>query len=80
MTLKPPSDWPRRGSIKFQNVILQYRKGLPDVLMGVSFSVQPGESLGTDTVCHITHIFKFQNEFKKCIIQNFESDVCSLGM
>ncbi|XP_021928372.1 multidrug resistance-associated protein 5-like isoform X2 [Zootermopsis nevadensis] len=46
ITLKPPSDWPSKGNIKFQNVTLQYRKGLPDALNNVSFSVQSGETLG----------------------------------
>ncbi|XP_069692470.1 ATP-binding cassette sub-family C member 5-like isoform X3 [Periplaneta americana] len=43
---KPPLEWPNKGSIKFQNVMLQYRKGLPAVLKDVSFTVQPGERLG----------------------------------
>ncbi|GFG38298.1 hypothetical protein Cfor_11595 [Coptotermes formosanus] len=46
VTSKPPSDWPSKGGIKFQNVCLRYRNGLPDVLKGVSFSIQPGETLG----------------------------------
>lgn len=40
------SDWPNKGSIKFQNVCLQYRKELPLTLKGVSFSIQPGEKIG----------------------------------
>jgi len=43
---KPPSDWPSKGGIKFKNVSLRYRNGLPEVLKGVSFSIQPGETLG----------------------------------
>lgn len=43
---KPPSDWPSKGGIRFKNVSLRYRKGLPEVLKGVSFSIQPGETLG----------------------------------
>ena len=40
------SDWPSKGSIKFHNVGLQYRKGLPFILKGVSFYVEPGEKIG----------------------------------
>jgi hypothetical protein len=43
---KPSSEWPSSGGIRFQNVTLCYRKGLPDVLKSVSFSIQPGEKLG----------------------------------
>jgi ABC-type bacteriocin/lantibiotic exporter with double-glycine peptidase domain len=47
VVLKPSSEWPSRGGIRFQNVTLCYRKGLPDVLKDVSFNTQPGERLGT---------------------------------
>ncbi|XP_023713114.1 multidrug resistance-associated protein 5 isoform X5 [Cryptotermes secundus] len=43
---KPSSEWPSEGGIRFQNVTLRYRKGLPDVLKGVSFSINPRERLG----------------------------------
>lgn len=43
---KPPSDWPQRGSIRFNNVCLKYRSGLPIVLKDVSFKIQPGEKIG----------------------------------
>ncbi|KAF9067926.1 multidrug resistance-associated ABC transporter [Rhodocollybia butyracea] len=42
----PPSTWPDKGGIKFDGVELAYRKGLPLVLNGVSFNVQPGEKIG----------------------------------
>ncbi|KZT33501.1 multidrug resistance-associated ABC transporter [Sistotremastrum suecicum HHB10207 ss-3] len=41
----PPSSWPT-GSIKFTNVALSYRPGLPLVLKDVSFEVHPGEKIG----------------------------------
>ncbi|KAF4149628.1 ABC transporter [Phytophthora infestans] len=39
-------EWPRCGSIVFENVTLQYRRDLPIVLKIVSFSVKSGEKIG----------------------------------
>ncbi|KAL5511261.1 hypothetical protein ACEPAH_4476 [Sanghuangporus vaninii] len=41
----PPS-WPQNGEVKFKNVKLAYREGLPLVLKGVNFEVKPGEKVG----------------------------------
>ncbi|WZZ71707.1 hypothetical protein YC2023_083077 [Brassica napus] len=43
---RPVSGWPSRGSIKFEDVYLRYRTGLPPVLHGLSFSVSPSEKVG----------------------------------
>ncbi|KAF9042985.1 multidrug resistance-associated ABC transporter [Panaeolus papilionaceus] len=42
----PPPSWPDKGLIKFSDVELAYREGLPLVLKGVSFDVRPGEKVG----------------------------------
>ncbi|KDQ12205.1 hypothetical protein BOTBODRAFT_57028 [Botryobasidium botryosum FD-172 SS1] len=42
----PPASWPAHGAIHFKDVQLAYRPGLPLVLKGVSFNVQPGEHVG----------------------------------
>ncbi|KAG2320619.1 hypothetical protein Bca52824_013832 [Brassica carinata] len=36
---RPVSGWPSRGSIKFEDVYLRYRTGLPLILHGLSISV-----------------------------------------
>ena len=41
----PPPSWPARGRIKFNNVKLAYREGLPLVLKGISFEINPGEKV-----------------------------------
>lgn len=41
----PPSSWPERGEVKFKNVEMAYREGLPLVLKGCSFDVRPGEKV-----------------------------------
>jgi ATP-binding cassette, subfamily C (CFTR/MRP), member 1 len=41
----PPAAWPEMGRIKFANVKLSYREGLPLVLKGISFEVEPGEKV-----------------------------------
>ncbi|KAG2004853.1 ATP-binding cassette transporter [Coprinopsis cinerea AmutBmut pab1-1] len=42
----PPPSWPTDGVVKFNNVKLAYREGLPLVLKGVSFDVRPREKVG----------------------------------
>ena len=42
----PPPGWPLKGKLEFKNVELAYRPGLPLVLKGVSFCVEPGEKVG----------------------------------
>lgn len=44
--VKPPTDWPREGAVEFKNVQMSYRSGLPNVLHGISFSIQGGEKIG----------------------------------
>ncbi|KAH7104385.1 cadmium ion transporter [Auriculariales sp. MPI-PUGE-AT-0066] len=41
-----PSNWPTAGTVEFKNVTMAYREGLPDVLHGVSFTVNSGEKIG----------------------------------
>ncbi|ESQ33830.1 hypothetical protein EUTSA_v10006558mg [Eutrema salsugineum] len=43
---RPVPGWPSRGSIRFEDVHLRYRPGLPLVLHGLSFFVSPGEKVG----------------------------------
>ena len=42
----PPPSWPSKGEIKFRDVSLAYRQGLPLVLNGVNFEVRAGEKVG----------------------------------
>uniref|UniRef100_A0A8C3IML1 ATP-binding cassette sub-family C member 10 n=1 Tax=Chrysemys picta bellii TaxID=8478 RepID=A0A8C3IML1_CHRPI len=39
-------DWPSRGHVEFQQVVLTYRPGLPNALDGVTFTIYPGEKVG----------------------------------
>jgi ABC-type multidrug transport system fused ATPase/permease subunit len=41
-----PSKWPVRGALRFEDVRLRYRPGLPLAVDGVSFEVRPGEHVG----------------------------------
>eukprot|EP01045_Picozoa_sp_COSAG04_P002617 COSAG04_NODE_97_length_26459_cov_6.507246_5_plen_1008_part_00 len=45
-TSKPPSDWPRFGTVEFDSVRMRYDRALPLVLKGVSFSVEAGQLVG----------------------------------
>ncbi|KAH9476201.1 ABC-type transporter cicA [Psilocybe cubensis] len=42
----PPPSWPSEGGIRFEDVELAYREGLPLVLKGISFQIKPGEKVG----------------------------------
>ncbi|THU93933.1 multidrug resistance-associated ABC transporter [Dendrothele bispora CBS 962.96] len=42
----PPPSWPDKGEVRFSNVELAYRPGLPLVLQDISFHVKPGEKIG----------------------------------
>ncbi|KAF8332585.1 P-loop containing nucleoside triphosphate hydrolase protein [Cantharellus anzutake] len=43
---KPLPEWPSRGEIKFKDVVMSYRPGLPPVLKGLSLNVKEGEHVG----------------------------------
>ncbi|KAJ7454700.1 ABC protein [Mycena latifolia] len=43
---KPPPAWPTRGAVEFKNVEMSYRPGLPNVLHGISMSINAGEKIG----------------------------------
>ncbi len=46
----PPSGWPEQGAIRFNDVKLAYRPGLPLVLKGVTFDIRPGEKVNPITL------------------------------
>lgn len=54
----PPTSWPSEGKVTFTDVKLAYRKGLPLVLKGISFSVKPGEKVYPRYLC-VTHATGF---------------------
>ncbi|CAI7871418.1 unnamed protein product [Closterium sp. NIES-53] len=43
---RPPSSWPDRGAITFENLQIRYRPDLPLVLKGVSLQINGGEKVG----------------------------------
>jgi ABC-type multidrug transport system fused ATPase/permease subunit len=43
---QPPACWPEVGSLKFDNVSLRYREGLPLALNGLSLEIPAGKSCG----------------------------------
>ena len=42
---RPAEDWPHRGEIKFQDLVVKYRQDLPAVLKGLNFTVAGGEKV-----------------------------------
>ncbi|KAI3455946.1 hypothetical protein Pfo_012609 [Paulownia fortunei] len=43
---RPPPGWPASGLVKFKDVFLRYRPGLPPVLRGLSFTIFPHQKVG----------------------------------
>ncbi|KAL4062863.1 ABC protein [Scleroderma citrinum] len=43
---KPAPEWPHDGAIEFRDVEMSYRPGLPNILKGISISIQGGEKIG----------------------------------
>ena len=41
-----PGNWPSKGEIIFDDVIMSYLPGKPPVLKGVTFAIRPGEKIG----------------------------------
>ncbi|XP_060198228.1 ABC transporter C family member 12-like isoform X5 [Lycium barbarum] len=46
ISVRPPPGWPSSGFIKFEDVVLRYRPGLPPVLHGLSFTISSGQKVG----------------------------------
>lgn len=42
----PPQDWPHAGYIKFENVSMAYRPGLPLALKNLNIDIMPSEKIG----------------------------------
>ena len=45
-SVQPAPNWPAQGEIKFENVKMRYREGLPLVLKGLDLQVRGGERIG----------------------------------
>ncbi|KAF1319126.1 Abc transporter c family member 5, partial [Globisporangium splendens] len=46
LTIEPPTQWPRQGTITFDNVVFSYKEGAPAVLKGLSFDIKSNEKIG----------------------------------
>lgn len=55
----PSPSWPEKGEVKFKEVELAYREGLPLVLKGVSFAVKSAEKVGASgfTIAYLLLIY-----------------------
>ena len=49
----PAPSWPEKGAIRFENVKMAYREGLPLVLKGISFDVRAGEKVRKHHLCQL---------------------------
>ena len=44
--IEPPSTWPSKGFIKFEDVVMPYLPKTPPTLRGISFEIREGEKIG----------------------------------
>ncbi|KAJ3411175.1 hypothetical protein HDV05_002641 [Chytridiales sp. JEL 0842] len=42
---RPPLNWPSKGDISINSLVLRYREGLPDVLKGISVEIKSGDKV-----------------------------------
>lgn len=54
----PSPSWPEQGGIRFTDVAMAYREGLPLVLKGVTFEIQPGEKVSSMRSLKQKHLTK----------------------
>ena len=43
---RPPASWPSKGAVKFSNLLVRYRPGLPPVLNKVTLDINAHEKVG----------------------------------
>ncbi|GAX23747.1 hypothetical protein FisN_12Hh325 [Fistulifera solaris] len=44
--VEPPAQWPSKGEIRFEGVVMPYLPGQPPTLKGINFSIREGEKIG----------------------------------
>ncbi|XP_071742425.1 ABC transporter C family member 8-like isoform X2 [Rutidosis leptorrhynchoides] len=82
---RPPSSWPSKGTIQFQNLKLRYRPNAPLVLKGISCTFKEGTRVGivgrtgSGKTTLITALFRLvEPESGKILIDGL--DICSIGL
>ena len=48
--VKPPDEWPKRGSIRFKDMSFSYAKGLPNVLNGINCHIKSNEKASNKAI------------------------------
>ncbi|EGV61465.1 hypothetical protein PSN45_000134 [Yamadazyma tenuis] len=81
----PKPSWPNQGQIKFNNVYMAYRPGLPDTLKNVNLDIRPNERIG---ICgrtgagksSIIHVLFRLGELSSGSIEIDGVDISTLGL
>mmetsp|Transcript_87634 Transcript_87634/g.268147 ORF Transcript_87634/g.268147 Transcript_87634/m.268147 type:complete len:600 (-) Transcript_87634:11-1810(-) len=78
-------NWPPRGEIRFEEVVMRYRSDLPLVLNGISFTVPGGTSLGVVGRTGAGKSSLLQALFRMCELESGRividgTDISSLGL
>ena len=48
---RPPKEWPSKGQITLDNLMVKYRPDLPPVLKGLTLQIRGGEKVGLPALC-----------------------------
>ena len=54
--VKPPTDWPQRGSIRLKNMSFAYAEGLPHVLHDITCHIKSTEKVRIKQCCFTARI------------------------
>ena len=47
---RPPQEWPSKGQITLDNLVVKYRPDLPPVLKGLSLQIKGGEKVNDNAL------------------------------
>lgn len=81
---KPPSDWPQKGRIQYEQVSLQYFEDEQPVLRELTFEIRPGEKVGivgrtgAGKSSIIAALFRMTEPHGKILIDDI--DISTLGL
>lgn len=79
----PPPSWPTHGAIKFKDVELRYRPGLPLILQGLSLDIKPVGVVGRNGAGKsslIAALFRIANDLARGSIEIDGVDIASIGL
>ena len=87
-TPKAPHNWPNEGKIEAKNLSIRYRKGLPLVLNGIDFTIEPGQKVAiigrtgsgkSTTLLAMMRILEMAKDRNRAELGSIEIDGVNIG-